>query len=1064
MNEKTFILPASFAQQRLWFLEQLEPNNFAYNVPWMIQCDGILNVLALRQTLQTIVDRHESLRTTFSATDGTPVQVVAETHPLSIKTIDLTVHPPADRQAKAQQLTIEEARRPFQLTSGPLFRATLLRLGETSHVLLLTMHHIIFDGWSQGVFCHEIESLYTAFSTGQPSPLPEMSIQYADYAHWQRQWMQGAVLEQQLAYWKKQLAGAQMVPCLPTARPRPLVQTIRGDREVVAIPKHLSDALQALSRREGATLFMTLLAAFKTLLYRYTGQADVLVGAAVANRNRSETKGLIGFFTNMLVMRTDLAGNPTFRDVLHQVRGVALEAYDNQDIPLEKLVEELEPERDTSYSPLFQVTFSLQSASTSTIELPDLCLTSMEIDNKTSKFDLTLSMEETSEGLRGCIKYNADLFEATTIARMAKHLPILLKGIVTDPDRRLADLPILTEAERHRLLIEWNDTQAEYPLDKCIHELFEEQVEKNPSTVAVIYENESYTYRELNHRANQLAHYLRRMGVGPEVLVGVCAERSLEMIVGFLGILKAGGAYLPLDPAYPPERKAFVLQDAQISVLLTQEKLEQTLDLSPDGVRVIRLDADWESIARENDGAAPPTSGVQADNLAYVIYTSGSTGRPKGVLVPHAGLPNVTEAQKRNFGIEPGDRVLQFASPSFDASIFEIAMALAAGATLCPGSTKMLPDTQMLRWLKDMGITIILLTPSTLAVLPLEELESLHTITVGGETCPQDLVARWSPGRRFFNLYGPTEATIWTMVAQCTDDDQAPPIGRPIANTRVYLLDAHLQPLPVGVPGELCIGGLGLARGYMNRPGLTAERFIPDPFSDVPSARMYRTGDLAQYLPDGNVEFLGRIDHQVKIRGFRIEIGEIEAVLAQHPAVEMAAVAALDGTQLVAYVVLHPGQTPDTGELRRFLKTKLPDYMLPSVFMILDSLPLMYNGKIDRRALPAPDGARPELEDSFVAPQTSIEKAVVEIWSDILGVERIGIHDNFFELGGHSLFATQLLSRLQASFQVEIPLLYFFDTPTVAGLVENIETIRWAAQERQPLSAFAESGREKGKL
>ena len=1056
----TNAFPLSFAQRRLWFLDQLEPNSPLYNIASAVRLTGALNVTALEQSLNQIVRRHESLRTTFVAKDGHPVQVIAPELTVPLPVVDLHSLSEAEREAEALQLAIEEAQRPFDLAKGPLLRTTLLRLDEEDHILLLTMHHIISDGWSMGVFVREMGALYEALSQGRPSPLPELPIQYVDFAQWQRKWLQGEELERQLAYWKEQLAGLPPLLELPTDRPRPAVQRYQGAHHSFALSKSLSQALESLSQEEGATLFMTLLAAFQTLLYRYTGQEDICVGTPIANRTRAEIEGLIGFFVNTLVLRTDLSGDPSFRELLRRVREVALGAYAHQDLPFEMLVDELQPARDMSHSPLFQVMFVLQNAPVQALELSELTLSPVETENGIAKFDLTLMMEERPEGLQGTVEYNTDLFDAATIERMVGHFQTLLEGIVADPDRPISTLPLLTAAEREQLLVGWNDTEAEYPGDKCVHQWFEAQVEQTPEAIAVAFgEEEQLTYGELNRRANQLAHYLQKLGVGPETLVGLCVDRSPEMVIGLLGVLKAGGAYLPLDPTYPQERLAFMLEDAGISIILTQSHLLDRLGVQRKDVKrnpqsaignrqfTICLDTDWEVIAREPD--TNPVSAVTPDNLAYVIYTSGSTGRPKGTLLQHRGLSNFAHAYIRRLSLGPGSRLLQFASFSFDASLAEIFTTLLSGATLRLARRDILMSVSDLhRLLREGEITIAILPPSILSVLPTEGLSALQTLISAGESCSREIAESWAPGRRLFNGYGPTEATIGPTlypIESVPEGVASVPIGRPITNTQVYLLDAHLQPVPVGVSGELYIGGVGLARGYLNRPELTAERFIPNPFSDEPGARLYRTGDLARYLPDGNIEFLGRIDHQVKVRGFRIELGEIEAVLRQHPHLQAAVVLAREDTpgdkRLVAYVVPREEPAPTISELRRFLKETLPEYMVPSAFVYLDALPLTPNGKVDRRALPAPDQTRPELESAYVAPRTREEKILADIWAQVLGVEQVGVHDNFFELGGDSILSIQVIARAnQAGLQLTPRQL--FQAPTVAGLAAMAGTGR----------------------
>ncbi len=1036
--------PLSFAQQRLWFLDQLEPGNSTYNIYAAVRLRGPLNVAALEQSLNEILRRHEALRTTFATVEGQPIQMISSPEPFTLSIADLRQFPETEREPEARRLATEEARRPFDLARGPLLRTTLLRLSEEDHILLLTMHHIISDGWSRGVLYRELSALYEAFSAGKPSPLPEPPIQYADFAVWQRQWLQGKTLEVQLSYWKKQLEGAPSVLEVPTDRPRPAVQTFRGARQSLVLSKSLTEAVKALSRQEGATLFMTLLAAFKTLLHRYTGQDDIIVGSPIAGRNRPEVEGLIGFFVNTLVLRTDLSGNPSFRELLSRVREIALEAYAHQDLPFEKLVEELQPERNLSHSPLFQVMFVLQNTPGQALELPDLKLNPMEVDNDTAKFDLTLSVVEGTEGLQGTFEYNTDLLDAVTVKRMVGHLRTLLEGTVANPEQRIEALPLLTEAERHQLLVEWNDTQANYPKDLCIHQLFEAQVERTPEAVAVVSEEQQLTYRELNTRANQLAHYLRKRGVGPDVLVGICVERSLEMVIGLLGILKAGGAYVPLDPAYPKERLVFMLEDTQAPAMLTQQQLVEKLP--EHGAKVVCLDSDWEAIAGEND--KNPSSGVMANNQAYVIYTSGSTGRPKGVAIEHRSAVALSYWASEVFSSEDLSGVLASTSLCFDLSVFELFVPLSQG-----GRVILAENALQLPTLSTADeVTLVNTVPSVIAeLLKMNGVPpSVRTINLAGEPLKVSLVDQiyqQTTVQQVFDLYGPSEDTTYSTFALRRPGAPAT-IGRPIANTGVYILDPHLQPVPIGVPGEIYIGGVSLARGYLNRPELTAKLFIPNPFNDEAGARLYKTGDLARYLPDGNIQFLGRIDHQVKIRGFRIELGEIEAVLGQHPAVQETVVVAREDIpgdkRLVAYLVIKQGPVPTFNELRSFLKEKLPEYMVPSAFMFLDALPLTPNGKVDRRALPAPDRVRPELERAFVASRTPIEEMLAGIWVEVLGLEQVGIHDNFFELGGHSLLTVRLFTQIEKTFGKKLPLAALFQAPTIEQLASVLHQKGWS--------------------
>ncbi|MBV9927461.1 MAG: amino acid adenylation domain-containing protein [Acidobacteria bacterium] len=1048
-------LPLSFAQQRLWFVCQLNPASPAYNIPAAIRLTGRLDVRALEQTVGELLRRHESLRVTFDIAEGRLVQLVQEARPATLPIIDLTELPAAEREREALKRALEEAQEPFDLATGPLLRVGLLRLSEQEHVVLLTMHHIVSDGWSAGVLIREVGALYGAFSRGEGSPLAELAVQYADYAAWQREWLSGEVLEGQLSYWRRQLSGVETLE-LPTDRPRPPVQTYRGAHRQFTLKSETAGALRALARAEGATLFMTLLAAFQTLLHRHTGQEEVTVGTPVAGRNRAEVEGLIGFFVNTLVLRTDLSGAPTFRELLRRSREVSLDAFAHQDVPFEKLVEELQPERDPSRPPLAQVFFTLENPQRESLALPGLVLTPLETEPGTVKYDLVLGVADTGEELRARFDYNVDLFEEGTVARMVEHFITLLDGIAADPDARLAKLPLLTEAERRQLVDEWNDTRADFSSEHCIHQLFERQVEHQPEAVALTYEGTQLSYAELNARSNRLARHLLRVGVRAEVRVGLCVERSPDAVVGLLAVLKAGGVYVPLDPNYPAERLAYMLEDAGVRVLLTQEHLRAALP--PHDAHVLCLDTDWAAV--EGESAEPP--GVRCDpaQLAYVIYTSGSTGRPKGTMLQHRGLCNMVEAQIALFDVRPDSRVLQFASLSFDASVSEIFMALCSGAALClaPGEA-LLPGPGLVELLRTQSITTVTLPPAVLAVLPDGPLPALRTIVTAGEACPAEVAERWSEHRLFVNAYGPTEATVCATAADCSNTRTAPTIGQAIHNTTSYVLDRSLEPVPVGVPGELYVGGAGLARGYLNRPGLTAERFIPDPFSGEPGARLYRTGDSARRLADGRIDFLGRLDNQVKLRGFRIELGEIEAALRAEANVQDCAVIVREDApgdkRLVAYLVAE-GDAPPAADLRAALRRRLPEHMLPSAFVTLDALPLTANGKVNRRALPAPAGSRPLDEATFEAPTTSVERRLVEIWEEVLREEHIGVNDNFFELGGHSLLMVEVRGRLAEVFGLDVSVADLFRFPTISALARFLEDELAQRQQQPPPAAEPE--------
>jgi amino acid adenylation domain-containing protein len=993
-------------------------------------------VVALEQSLAEIARRHETLRTTFPAVDGRPVQAITPKGNEALPILDLRMLEASERETEVERLVAVEARQPFDLARSPVWRAKLLRLSEEEYVLLLTMHHIASDGWSMGVIYRELSVLYNAFVARQPSPLADLPIQYVDFAVWQRQYLRGEVLERQLSYWRQQLAGAPTVLELPLDRPRPPVQTYRGARETLLLSRPVAEGLWAVSHQQGATLFMTLLAAFQALLGRYSGQQQIVVGSPIANRTRPEMEGLIGFFVNTLALRTDLSGDLSFRQLLARVREVCLGAYAHPDLPFEKLVEELQLPRSLSHSPLFQVLFVLQNAPRAPLELAGLTHTALEIDSGMAKFDLSLFVVETPHGLKAVMEYNTDLFEAETIQRMLGHYQVLLEGIVADPEQRLSELPLLTAAERQQLLVEWNRTEAHYPHDECIHQLIETQVERTPEAVAVVCGEDQLTYRELNARANQVAHYLKKRGVGPDRRVGLCVERSLQMVVGMLGILKAGGAYLPLDLAFPRERLAFVLADAQATVVVTQERwIDQA---AVPATQVVYLDSEGERIARCSE--QNPNSGVAPGHLAYVIYTSGSTGQPKGVAIEHRSTIAFLDWARTLFTPEQLAGVLASTSLCFDLSVFELLVPL------CWGGTVILAENALqLPALPAAGeVTLINTVPSAIAeLLRVDGVPpSVTTINLAGEPLPNSLaqeIYQKKTVQHVLNLYGPTEDTIYSTYARVEKGSgSAVPIGRPIANTQLYVLDQHLQPVPVGIPGELHLGGAGLARGYLNQPELTAEKFIPHPFSDDPEARLYKTGDRVRYRPDGNLEFLGRWDHQVKIRGYRIELGEIEAVLTQHPAVRECVVLAREDRpgerRLVAYLVPDREGVLIPIELREFLKEKLPEYMVPATLVMLEALPRTPNGKIDRGALPEPDPMRPELAEPFVAPRSPVEERLAGIWAEVLGLERVGVDDDFFELGGHSLLATQVIARARRMFPVELPLRYLFEAPTVAGL------------------------------
>ena len=1027
-------LPLSFAQQRLWFLYQFEPNSTLYNIPFAATLRGDLDVAVLERTLTEVVRRHESLRTSFADIGEQPVQVIRPAEPVTLPVLELGGLQPEGREAEVKRLLNEEARLPFNLTSDALLRVRLLRLAADEHVVLLTMHHIISDGWSTGVLMQEVARLYDAFARGGASPLAELPIQYADYAAWQRRWLQGEALARQLGYWKQRLGGELPAMQLPTDRPRPAEQTFKGATQTLQLSYSLTADLHELCRRQNVTPFMPLLAAFKTLLFRYTGQDDVIVGTPIANRHHVEIEGLIGFFVNTLVLRTSLSGDPEFSELLARVRRQALEAYAHQDLPFETLVEELRPRRELDRTPLFQVMMVLQNAALQPLELPGLVLTPLNSDARTAKYDLTLDMGENANGLAATIEYNTDLFDDATIARMLRHFETLLRSVVGDPTQRVSSAPLLTAPERHTLLHEWNAAPADYAPQTTLHEWFEAQARRRPEAVAVTAGEQAVTYGELNARANRLAHHLRRRNVAADVLVGLYLERGVEMVAAILGVLKAGGAYVPLDPSSPEERLHFMLEDAGVSVLLTQEALAQKL--RPDvQAEVLCLDACAPAVEAESaeNPARLPGSGV--DNLAYVIYTSGSTGRPKGTLVTHRNVTRLFEATRAWFDFGPEDVWTLFHSYAFDFSVWELWGALLYGGRLVviPFDVSRSPEA-FYELLVAERVTVLNQTPSAFRhLMRVEETAaengggpaslSLRFVIFGGEALELRSLKPWFDRHgesrpQLVNMYGITETTVhvtYLPLAAGHADAAGNLIGRPIPDLQIYILDGRMQPVPVGVAGEIYVGGAGLARGYLGRPALTAERYLPDPFGDRRGARLYRTGDLARYLPDGTLDYLGRLDHQVKIRGFRVEVGEIEAALDQLAGVRECLVLARGDAagvkRLVAYVVPELKHAPTVEELRGALKVKLPDYMTPSSFVMLEAMPLTPNGKVNRKALPEPEAKRPETDDRYVQPRTPVEHALAAIWAGVLGVERVGVDDNFFELGGDSILSLQLISR-----------------------------------------------------
>jgi amino acid adenylation domain-containing protein/FkbM family methyltransferase len=1048
-------LPLSFAQERLWFLQQLEPGSAFYNNSLTLRLTGALDAAALERTLGEIVRRHETLRTTFHDRGGVPVAVAAPPGPFTLPVEDLSGLNPDAREAEVRRRADGEVARPFDLAAGPLFAPRLLRLGDQEHVLVLGMHHIVTDGWSMGVLARELGTLYAAFSRGEPSPLPEPEVQYADFAAWQRAQLAGEALERHLDWWRERLAGAPELLALPTDRPRPAVQRFRGARVPVSIPDGVLERLRALGRREGVTVFAMALAAFQLLLARYAATGDVVVGSPVSGRARPEVEPLIGFFVNTLVLRADLSGDPTVRELLRRSRDATRAALEHQELPFERLVEALRPERSLGHSPLVQVMFALHHAETAADAGAHAGGPRVEVvpqRNDSVRMDLSLSLTTRGDGMRGELAYAADLFDRATAERMAGHFARLLEAVAARPGARLSRIDMAGDEERTRVLHEWSGTDAAYPAGGCVA-LFEARAAQTPEAGAIRLGARTLTYRALDQAANRLAHHLAARGVGPEARVGIVARRAPETVVALLAVLKAGGAYVPLDPAYPAERLRFMLRDSGARTVVCAGGLPPGLEA--EGVPgLLDLDAEADAIAARP--AHPPRVEAGADALAYVVYTSGSTGRPKGVLVSHRGIPNLALGHIAARRMDETSRVLQFASFSFDALVSELFTTFLAGGTLVMAAPDdLVPGAALEATLRREGVTIALLPPSVLALLSPHDLPALRTVVSAGEAADAALVERWSPGRRLLNTYGPTENTVGSCWAACVADGRTPPIGRPLPNLRAYVLDGAGEPSAVGVPGELYLGGPGVARGYQGRAGLTAGRFVPDPFGAAPGARLYRTGDRVRWRGDGVLEFMGRVDAQVKVRGFRVEPGEVEAALRRLPGVADCVVAARalrpGDTRLVAYVAGGAG----ADALRDGLRHTLPEHMVPSVFVRVDALPRTPGGKVDRAALPAPaaddDGAR------YVAPSTDTEAVLAGIWADVLGRERVGVREGFFDLGGHSLLATRMASRVRQAFAVELPVRAVFEAPTVALLARRVDALRGRGDA--PAAPVARAGR-----
>jgi len=1058
--------PLSYSQQRLWFLDQLEPGSALYNIAPVIRIRGNLNVTALERSFRELIRRHEVLRTTFDKDGDQPVQVIRESFDFRIDLINLQNSSPTVIDSEINDRALEEASRPFNLQEGPLLRVNLLQFTEIDHVLLMTMHHIVSDNWSTGLLVHEVVRLYEAFSLNLPSPLQEMAVQYADFSVWQRKWLRGKTLENQIEFWRRHLEGAPPVLEMPLDYSRPSYQTYNGDYLTFQISKTDSMKLEQLCRKYDVTLFMALLSAFYVLLYRYSNQDDICVGTPIANRNRRETEALIGFFVNTLVLRLDISGNPSFDSLLKKVKDITLGAYAHQDLPFETLVEELHPERDMSHSPFFQSMFVLNNAPVGKLAMSDLELSLIEIENKTSKYDLIFNAIETESGLRFKVEYNTDLYQTGTIKRMIAHYSAIVENVILNPECLISDIRLIT-GEESKLLKKWSMPAAVYDSGRTVLDFFRDSVRIHPDNLAIRVKNESLSYRELDELSDRLGNHLRASGMAAGSICGICAERSVYFVAGLLAILKSGGVYLPLDPGYPSERLNYMLSDSRAAFLLTDENLMQ--QFAGQNLKTTVLNSELFHTLPPADPHLFPA--IEGGQTAYIIYTSGSTGQPKGVEISNLSIANHCLDMKDYYQLVPGDNVLQFAALNFDASIEQILPPLMSGATVVMRDDELWEINRFHEKILEYDLSVINLPTAYWAQLAREwaknpELTAGHRlrlIIIGGDVLSPDALALWQKTDmnhiRLLNAYGPTETTITASTFEISHDfsnearNRRVPIGRPRANREVFVVDAHTKQVPPGIAGELLIGGAALAKGYLHRPELTAEKFIQLPH--LTHNRLYRTGDLVRFLPDGNIDFLGRVDQQVKIRGFRIELGEIEAILREHPAISDVIVSArrekTGEKQLVAHMVLKHESEMDRGELRNFLKSRLPDYMIPAVFMQLPALPLDPSGKINRRALPEPSVDDLKTGTEYIAPRTSTEQKLAEIVCEVVNISKVGVHDNFFEIGGHSMMATQVVSRIRDAFGVDVSLRALFENPTIEGIATAITEMEVKEQNSDDL-------------
>jgi amino acid adenylation domain-containing protein len=1051
LPEDAYAFPASFAQQRLWFLDQLESGTAVYNIPQAFRLKGKLKLELLERSFATVVERHESLRTTFSSDAGSPLQVVDDASRFSLNVVDLSHLGEEERLSQAKEMAADEAAKGFDLAKGPLLCATAYTLAEDDHVLFFNVSHIVCDGWSLALLFSELSRLYAAFAKDEPSPLGEQEIQYADYAFWQQEFFVGEELETELKFWREYLAGDLPALSLPFDHNRPAEPSTKGDLIRFNLNAEQHAAIKSLAKQEKTSLYMTLLAAFQTFLHRISGEKDILIGSPIANRDREEIREAIGFYTNTVVFRGDLSGSPSFRQLLGTCRNNVLSVLAHQELPLERIVEAINPDRRSGDNPIFQVMFAVQQAPESAFFLPDVEISAVDVHSRTSKFDLLLEMQELKNGMQCFLEYATDLFDADSAKRLAAHFEYMLDQLVANPDLSISEIPLLNERERHQLLNDWNDTRVDFDRAKCLHHLVEAQAALNPEKVAVEADGKSLTYSELDQRANRLANYLSGIDAGPDVMIGVYLDRSVDMMVSLLGILKSGSAYLPLDPSFPSDRIAYMLEDSSARMVISETALEDTLPRTQ--AKVVWIDTDWP-IVEACEATRQNVESVTPENLAYVIYTSGSTGKPKGVKLPHRAVVNFLGTMAKRPGMTSDDSLLAVTTLSFDISVLELFLPLSCGAKVIVATKDEAMDgAELLEVLDSSAATMMQATPATWRLLQQAGWQghsTLRKVLVGGEAWPAGL-ARELLDRvaEVWNMYGPTETTIWSTCAQVKDADEVL-IGTPIANTQTYVVDRQMQPVVVGAAGELLIGGDGLAHGYHNLPEMTADRFIDSPFGE---GRLYRTGDSVKYRVDGSLEFLGRLDNQVKVRGYRIELGEIESVLEKHDSIKQPLVIVWDGgdgdQRLVAYIVYQDGHSLTGSELRKYLRKDLPDYMLPHLFVEMDELPLTANGKVDRRALPNPlkQGQSNVLE--FVEPRTEPEKFVAELWQSVLGVERVGLYDNFYDLGGHSLLSIQVTFAVEKAtgYRIDLRAMVFQNLEQIASELPSKE--KKAAEEAE---------------